>query len=198
MGDSTAYRNAAGAIEDSMDRALPPDLVSAWRAARVRRAQLHTAEDAMSPNGDVDATKLGRMYANGEPISGNMAVSARSANAAWRGPASKTAFTVPQTVPTGGHGGFWGPLTGALVGGEGAAHLGEAIGGAFGHPEVGAAAGAAPLMAYGGYIASRAAARRLALANALARQRGPINRGGAMGGMYLGTEGLANTGQPQP
>lgn len=187
MGDSTAYRNAATAIEQSMDRALPPNLVDAWRAARVRRAQLHTAEEAMSPNGDVDATKLGKMYAEGEPLSGNMALTARSANAAWRGPASKSAFSVPQTVPTGGHGGFWGPLTGAVVGGEGAAHLGETIGGLFGHPEAGAVAGAAPLAAYGSYVASRAAARRLALAQLLARQRQAPNVAGGLGAAYTGT-----------
>lgn len=194
-GDAAAYRAAANAVEGAIDRTLSGNpqtagLAQAWRAARTRLAQAHSAEDAMRPNGDFDATLFGRMLANGEPLTGNMAIAGRSANAAWRGPSSKSGFSVPQTTPTGGHGGFWGPLTGAVVGGEGAAHIGETIGGLFGHPEAGAVAGAAPLAAYGAYVTSRAAARRLALAQMLARQREAPNVNGALGAAYLGSRNL--------
>lgn len=169
--DAGAYRAAADAVEGAMERGASPQaapIVQAWRDSRRRLAVGHLLEDATDANGNVDAVKLGKMYADGDSrfqYAPNLAVAARSANAAPK------AFRVPESGPTGGHGGFWGPLTGALVGGEAAGHIGELVGGLVGHPEAGAAAGIAPVASYGAYVASRAAARKAALADALARQR---------------------------
>lgn len=76
----SAYKQLAGAVEDSIDRNLSsrsdvdPGLVDNFRSARQRIAMSHTVEDALNPaTGNVIASKLAGAVKRGEPLSGDLA-----------------------------------------------------------------------------------------------------------------------------
>lgn len=81
---ATAYRKAAEAVEDQIERALPDgsDLLKNYRAARVKVAQTFDVEKAVREgHGVVDARVIGKLYAKApERMSGGMATVGRAAN----------------------------------------------------------------------------------------------------------------------
>lgn len=80
-----AQSKIAAAMEDLVDRNLAstqPSLVDAYRAARTQIAKTYTIEKALNPaTGNVIASKLGKEFAKGKPLSGGLEKIGRFANA---------------------------------------------------------------------------------------------------------------------
>lgn len=81
-----AQRNASGALEDLIERALTSvgkkDLVSQWQQARTHLAKTYDVESALNETtGDVSARYLAKLYDKGKPLSGGMETAAKAAQA---------------------------------------------------------------------------------------------------------------------
>lgn len=80
-----AYKKAAGALEDAIERHLrdiqaPSDLLDGFRSARQLIAKTHSVERALSnTDGTVDARKLASQLLKGKPLSGELATIAKVA-----------------------------------------------------------------------------------------------------------------------
>ena len=182
-----AYRAASNAIEEAIDQDLssrtagrqggipplpgdPGTLLENYRDSRRQFAQIATYEDALDPSGNVNAGKLAKALAAGEPLSGRARIAAQAASQAPK------AFAVPTSSPV-NHLGLWGSLgAGALAAHE---YLPD-------HMGLGAALGAAAIPF------TRWGARRYALglgqSNALPTAGAPIAPG-VVAGSYTGLAG---------
>lgn len=86
------YRQLSGALEDQVQRAaearaaagdtsITPNVVQNFKNSRQIYAKASTAENAFDEGtGKISLQKLGQMYANGEPLSGNMQLAGQFAN----------------------------------------------------------------------------------------------------------------------
>ncbi len=61
LGLARAQRQAADSLDSLLERNLPPNLSSAYQAARVNIAKIHDVESALSDSGHVNAQILGKM-----------------------------------------------------------------------------------------------------------------------------------------
>ena len=75
---ASAYKKAATAIEDAIDRHLidiqaPAEMIDAFRQARQLIAKTYTVEKAINPTaGTIDARKIGAELRKGRPLTGEL------------------------------------------------------------------------------------------------------------------------------
>lgn len=100
-----AMKKVADAMESQLERHLqrsnlPPELMANYRAARRQIARTHSVESALHPgSGDVDMTKLGKLYEKGIPIDGDLEKVARFASINRPKTANPNTAGEPQKTP---------------------------------------------------------------------------------------------------
>ena len=112
-----AQLGIANAVEDLMDRSLSdqgsPELLDAFRAARMQIAKTYTAQKAINPGtGNIVASKLAGMLKKGAPLSGEMKTAAQVASA-FPAATKEITTSLPQLSPLDYMGGI---LTGSATG----------------------------------------------------------------------------------
>jgi hypothetical protein len=80
-----AQRDAANAVDDMLERQISaagqPDVVNAYKAARVLIAKSYDVEGATSQTGDVNAIGLAKLQTKGRPLNGELKTIADAASA---------------------------------------------------------------------------------------------------------------------
>jgi hypothetical protein len=107
----------ANAVEDLMDRQLAaagqPEVLQAFRDARVRIAKTYTAEKAINPaTGNIDAGKIGAMFKKDKPLTGGFETVGKAA-AAFPKALAENKTSMPGLSPLDYMGGM---MTGAATG----------------------------------------------------------------------------------
>lgn len=175
-GIGAAYSQVSHALEQQIQGQLPQGspILQNYQAARKQLAVAHSVEDARNEgSGDVNAQKLASQLGSGVPLSGSLLTAAKAARLAPK------AFA-PVTDSKGvNHLGLWGSILGpAMAAHEVAPHS----------PHLALGSGAAVGAAQGGRMLSRMYALGPGQSNAIAKQRGPLDKN-ALIGSYLATQG---------